>query len=222
MNTKIILGLSVSFNAALLGALTYVCQQIPEWDILTAKGTWAVNAATAGEVRAAQANDLAPKPGEVIEAVLPETRSGQQRELFDLETGRRMPEPVFDYGHARESITWIRNSGLDISGLVLQSGKPVCIGFYLAVVPVNHQLWNTITPGDLSAHPELMQMVDAKRPFIVPTEGGTDTFLFRTVEGTTGVLQVRGVTEDGRCVKIRYKLLSPGSSQPGPRAEGGR
>lgn len=207
------LALSVSFNAALLSALTYVCKQFPESEILTANGAWVAKATSAMNVNAMQPDAFAARPGAVIEALLPEARPGERRELFDLEAGRCMAEPVLDYNDARGSIAWIRNNGMDISGVILKDGKPVCIGYYLSVVPVNKQLWETITPGDFQGHPDLDRIVDPKRVFIVPVQNGTDTFLFRTAEGTSGILQIQGVTDDRRCVKIRYKLLSAVQSQ---------
>lgn len=213
MNTKIMLVLSVGFNAALLSALTFVCKQIPECEMLTARGAWVVKSVSASDIRTAQLDAFAPRAGAVIEALLPEARTGEPRDLFDFETGRRVAEPVFDANDAREGIAWIRNRGLDVAGVILQNGEPACLGCYLAAVPVNRQLWETITPGDLQAQPDLDKIVSPKRTFLIPGQSKTDTFLFRTADGTAGILQVQGVTDDRRCVKIRYKLLSPVQTQ---------
>jgi hypothetical protein len=218
MKTKMMLFLSGGLNVALVGALTFIYKQIPDRDFVTANGVLAVKSDRAGGVRSAQSEVAPPRLGAVIETLLPCPKDAQKPELFDFETGRRMTEPdlaAFEF-NTRASAAWIRANGLDIAGVNLQSGDSICFGYYLAVVPVAHQLWEAATPAVVPPHPELDAIREPKRPIIAPAQSHTDTFLFRTTEGTTGMLQILGPTEDRRCVKIRYKLLAlaPGVGDP--------
>lgn len=149
---------------------------------------------------------------------------GRQSELFDLETGRQLREPTFEsFGNnALANIAWIKTNGLDISGLVFDRTNVSCITYYLAAVPVERRLWADATPAQVATHPALAQIHDPKRTALSPERDGTDTFLFRTQEGTAGILQIRGVGPDSRSVKLRYKLARPDAVGPAAVSFAGR
>ena len=209
MKTKILLVASVFLNIALLGTVALLSKQNPEQNPIPADARIVATSGYAEGVGFTDRTRTAVPFGTVIEALLPAPPEAGRPELLDLETGRRLREPDSEYfaGNARANIAWIRTNGLDISGVVLSGRNFMCICYYMAVVPVNSQRWEQATPAEIIADPELARIRDPKRPFIFPARDKSDTYLFRTAEGTPGILQVVGLTPNNRNVKIRYKLV---------------
>lgn len=148
--------------------------------------------------------------GPAVETLLPDASNGRSRMLFDLETGRQLPEPPFEsFGNDTvANITWLKTNGVDLCGLAYDGTNAACIAYYLAAVPVESRRWENITPSQVAQHPGLAMIRDPKRTTLSPELVQTDTFLFRTREGAVGILQILGVGPDRRSVKLRYKLAT--------------
>ena len=90
-----------------------------------------------------------------------------------------------------DAVAMTRKSG-DIQGL---------IGFDMQVVPVPEDNWDNITSASFAS--QLRSVQPLPEMFL---RGETATFLFKTRERGTGILQITGFTDNPRAVKFRYKL----------------
>jgi hypothetical protein len=169
--------------------------------------------AQAGETNDARmAAILGPagKFGPVIEITLRAAQSDRPAQIRDLETGRSLPEPALEdfNANAQAIMAWIRSNGLDISCFVW-SGGATCVTYDMNIVAVDGKCWEKNTEKELLANPTLAPRTHSPRRLLVLGDNRPDTYLFRTGEGTLGMLRIVGLSEDGRGVKICYKLVSP-------------
>jgi hypothetical protein len=163
------------------------------------------------------------KFGPVIGTVLP-PRTDTSVDLLNLETGCALRQPSLEYFNsgADAIMSWVHSNGLDISSS-LWPGGAACITYDMTIVPVAAKCWGTTTEQDLLDNPSLAPVPHSPRRLLVVGNGRPDTFIFRTGEGTLGMLQLVGLSEHGGGVKIRYKLINPAKSVvarscPGPAA----
>lgn len=210
MSVKTLLIGSVALNVALLGAAAYLYQQIPELDSMPSG--LPARAAASQQHRVGGTGDAGAGQGfgPVIEALLPGPADGIHSDMLDLETGCRLTEPdFFDHfkGDSRANLAWIRTNGLDISGVVFERRDVFCICYYMAVVPVDPRCWVEATGADVAGDPELGRIHEPKRTSLTLSPNKTDTYMFRTQEGTPGLLRVLGTSDDRRAARICYKLV---------------
>jgi len=164
----------------------------------------------ANELGAMASNGRGGKFRPVVEAVLPAAKTDKPAEILDLETGRTLPDPAFaDFDFRADAITtWIRTNGLDISCQVW-STLAACVTYDMTTIAVEGKCWNETTEEDLLANPALAPKLHSPRRQLVLGSNSPDTYIFRTGQGTLGILRIMGVTEDRQGVRIRYKLLAP-------------
>lgn len=146
--------------------------------------------------------------GPIFETVLPGPASGGTTALLDLETGRWMTLP--DYAQPNSSadaiMAWVRTNRLDISGQVWPGGG-ACVTYNMTVVPVEARCWDDMTAEQLLGNEALSTPARAPRRQLVLGHRRADTYLFRTVEGSLGILRLAGLRSDGHGVTIQYKLV---------------
>ena len=142
-----------------------------------------------------------------VETVLPVIDRQRKAELLDLDTGQRMRTETFGEDD-RQTHQWIRENHLDLVAIT-EKGVFGLFALDTAVLPVSTRMWDSLTPPELIGNKQLAQMEPGKITPMVPTDTKEQptTYLFRTREGGTGILQLLGPTEDSKGVKIRYKLL---------------
>ena len=147
--------------------------------------------------------------GPVVEATLPAARSGGETEILDLETGRWLTQPGLECFHedAGAIATWIRTNALNISCFVWPDGSAACVTYNMTVVPVEKRCWEEIAAGDMPGIPVLAPGQHSPRRLLPLGPGRMETYVFRTDEGTLGMLRLVGLSDHERIVKIRYKLL---------------
>ncbi len=161
------------------------------------------------------------KFGPVIETVLPGAKTESAPEILDLETGRMLHEPPFEYFDSRVDaiMAWPRSHGLDISCSVWSSGA-TCVTYDMIIVPVEGKCWEETTEQELLRNPALAPVRHSPRRLLVQGNNGPDTYIFRTAEGTLGMLHIVGLDQHGRGVRIRYKLVNPAKSIVATRLSG--
>jgi len=154
------------------------------------------------------------KFGPVIETVLLAANINGTAQILDLETGRVLPEPLPEaFGFRANAImAWIRGKGLDISCSVWPDGGTACVTYEMTLLPVERKCWNETTEAELLHNEALAPRPHSPRRQLVLARNRPDTYVFRTGEGTLGMLRLDGLSQDGRGVKIRYKLINPASS----------
>ena len=151
------------------------------------------------------------KFGPVIETLLPASETSV--DMLDLETGRTLLQPPFEHFDSRVDaiMSWIRSNGLDIS-CSLWPGGAMCVTYDMTIVPVEGKSWEETTEQELLNDPALAPVNHAPRRMLVLGHNGPDTYIFRTGEGTLGILRIVGLGQQKRGVKIRYKLINPANS----------
>ena len=137
--------------------------------------------------------------------------------LIDLDAGMISSLPAsIKFEDVLATQGWYRKTGIDVSGRA--RGWPSLCGRDLISHMVREDRWNNLTAAEVGDFVERY-----KPPYGVP-EGsglggsiGTDipTFLFKTREGGVGLLQITGLADDPRGVKIRYKLVQMANAQSG-------
>jgi len=151
--------------------------------------------------------------GPVIETVLPVARIEGTTDLLDMETGRARPQPAMeDFNFcADEIVAWISSNGMDVSCFVWPSGGAF-VTYAMAIVPVDGKCWEETTEEELLANPALAPGGHCPRRLLVLGHDRPDTYMFRTSEGSLGMLQLAGLPQHQQGVKIRYKLINPAES----------
>lgn len=149
------------------------------------------------------------KFGPTLEMVLPAAAT-EQPEILDLETGRlTRQEPLDHFKFRADAIMgWIRTKGLDISCKVWSTGA-TCVTYDMTTVAVAGKCWDSITEEEILGNPALAAKGHSPRRLLVLGQNRPDTYIFRTGEGTLGILQIVGLSDHGAGVKIRYKMISP-------------
>ena len=150
--------------------------------------------------------------GPVIDTVLPAAKNENAADILDLEIGKALPQPPLDLdSRADEVMAWVRSNGLDISCSVWSNGA-ACVTYDMTVVGVERKCWDESTSGELLENPELSPKRHSPRRLLVLGNGETNTYMFRTGDGTLGMLRIIGLSRDGRGVQICYKLINPAQS----------
>jgi hypothetical protein len=196
MNGKKYFVSAIILNAVSLTFATCFCQ-VP----------WETRAAD--EPVASSLGRLGAKFGPTIETVLPAAKT-EEPEMLDLETGRLTRQEPFERFKFRADgiMRWIRSKGLDISCNVWSTGA-TCVTYDMTTVAVAGKCWDEITEEEIIGNPALALKRHSPRRLLVLGGSHPDTYLFRTGEGTLGILQIVGLSGHGQGVNIRYKLINP-------------
>lgn len=203
MNGKKYFGAAIALNVVLLVFAACVCRNF----FSEAQAGGANNTSVAALI------GPGGKFGPVMEITLPAAKADGVPEITDLESGRALVQPSVESFNSRADaiMGWIRSHGLDISCNVW-SGGAACVTYDMTVVPVERNCWEKTTSEELVANATLSPARHAPRRLLVLGQDRPDTYMFRTGEGTLGMLQIVGLNQDGRGVKIRYKLIRPAGS----------
>ena len=149
-----------------------------------------------------------PQFGPASEAVLKSpsvTPDDQTAELLDLDTGAWATNATFG-ANDRETHAWIRSNRLDVLGFV-EKGQIGVLCMDMVVVPAVSNGWDQATAQNVMTNRHLNQGEPNKITAISPLTDETDVWYFLTREGSRGVLQILGQSENPRGVKVRYKLV---------------
>jgi hypothetical protein len=149
----------------------------------------------------------------VIETTLRGPETETSIDILDLETGCARRQPPLEYFDWRADaiMAWIRTNSLDISCSPL-AGRAACITYDMTIVPIEAKCWEQITEQEILENPALAPVSHSPRRLLVLGNERPDTYIFRTGTGSLGMLQLVGLSEHGRGVKIRYKLINPAKS----------
>jgi len=151
--------------------------------------------------------------GPAIERVVSDDRAGKDW-FIDLDKGvlHTPPADVDRQRKPMEMLQWARREGIDASGV--KAGEGFLFGIDLQVAAIDGASWDDVDPARVASamrdEPNT-SVKDAKdQPALMvggAGRGPSALYGFRTREGGMGVLQVIGVTDDPKGLKIRYKLI---------------
>ncbi len=134
------------------------------------------------------------------------------RAWLDLDSGVLATNQSVDW-KTRPGHEWIRTNGFDLVAAVSSRQLPVLTGFDLVVTPAPTNGWESVSATDVVQDWTLMQTEPQMTSTFGVPPGQSDCYLFQTREGGRGILQILGVTGDGRGVKIRYRLATQSNSK---------
>ncbi len=148
--------------------------------------------------------------------------------FIDFDTGKLSPMPDwvdFDDEFLFGDL-WQHRGGPDAYGQIYQSENLGFVCYYMKVVSVKPELWDTITTTTIQERLEAapLSIDDAnKRIYMHSMEDETATYLFETREGGQGILQIMEVrslenTRPGNPsgIRVQYKMISVPKPTPTP------
>jgi Flp pilus assembly protein TadD/tRNA A-37 threonylcarbamoyl transferase component Bud32 len=146
--------------------------------------------------------------GPVVERVVNDM-DADTNNLLNLDSGTvsSFPSFIVDY-RMSDAVSWYRRNGVDVMGRTQNS--PL-LGRDMIAHRVPAEWWNSLTAEQLDTFLVQSKHEYATLETILDYVDGT-TFLFKTREGSIGLLQDTGFTDDPRGVKIRYKLVQTNTS----------
>jgi serine/threonine protein kinase len=151
----------------------------------------------------------APPPiGLVMERELPFEQSTVGPHYINFRTGKILsPSPDLQVTRGKNDFeNWASQNGADALADNLASGpKLASYEMGCKFIAVGVEQWNKISTSELDkefAGTNVDEAAATPDPKAIPA-----TFLFKTREGTAGVLQILGETDNPRSVRFRYKLL---------------
>jgi serine/threonine protein kinase/LysM repeat protein len=152
------------------------------------------------------------KFGPVEERIVNDSSIATTNVAIDLDSGRVLsfPAELWNAGFSKQD-QWAKDNGADAVGWVV-GDNPRLAGIGMAAVPVPADAWNTVAAKQIAeetdnigpsdqTHPLIMQPVQTALPDLPVV------WLFKTRDGSYGVLQITGFTDNPRGVKLRYKLV---------------
>jgi len=131
---------------------------------------------------------------------------------LDLDSGMILTNSSVDWV-TRIGYEWLRTNGLDVVASESSKHYPTLIGFDLAIAPAPTNGWDIVTTADVANNWALLRDEPRQKQVFGALPGQSDTFFFQTREAGKGILQILGVTDNPRGVKVRYKLVQ--ATQPG-------
>jgi len=144
------------------------------------------------------------EPPPIVEVTLEDPARRNARSYLDLDTGK-----TFEYGESTPedfigSRRWIDDKGVD---LMCETRSPAdgFVAYNLVVRPTNDSIDQ---PREFAVLREQFSSIEAQ-PFELVTVGATfpKTYLFRTHDGTMGVLEISAASDDPHGLKLRYRLV---------------
>ena len=150
--------------------------------------------------------------------------SGVRRDRFlDLETGRLFDAPDFIQDNLPPDMgkleAWAALVGADVAA------EEAPWGIDLLVVPVENKRWDTLDSYAVDLFKTLSSTkTKGATPAVMSAEAALPaTYMFKTREGTLGLLQVLAISDEKTSgVRIQYKLLraaAPAGPEPAKRGE---
>jgi serine/threonine protein kinase len=126
--------------------------------------------------------------------------------MIDFDTGSLFSASAAQWAADTDSQRrWMQTNGIDALCVIPEVGG--LVGLDMKAVPVSPQAWDGISTAmfdQLAGSPRQETVLLNAKASMPPT------WLFQTREGSIGVLQITGFTENPRGVKIRYKLVQNG------------
>jgi len=159
------------------------------------------------------ARSLLDKP--VIERIVNNEGSGKDY-FIDFDTGNLFTTPAQMPSGPNPFDTWLKQTSVDAMGSA--GGRENIKGlacYDMIVIPVDNQSWDE--PSKAAYFVQFLNQGKPGWPVFMTGKGQLpQTYMFKTREGGTGILQITGFSDSPKGTKIRYKLLQ----EPAVQVEG--
>jgi hypothetical protein len=156
--------------------------------------------------------DAASSFAREIRVVLTCAAPGERRRWLKREEGGCLTEPDWDYFDTPSAhMDWCRTNSLDLAPATDPDQHCWLFTCGMVVAPVGGKLWEQATPDNLISHPKLRASSQFRFTDVSPARDKWDTYLFRTQQGTMGILRLLEFNPAARQLKIQYKLARVGA-----------
>ena len=135
----------------------------------------------------------------------PLTSPAPERGWLDLDSGVLATNESVDW-RTRPGHDWIATNGFDLVAEISSGHLPALTAFDLVVAPAPTNGWDDVAAADVVQDWTLSEMEPRPEQTFGAAPGESHCFLFQTRTGRRGLLEILGLTDDGRAVKLRYKL----------------
>ncbi len=138
------------------------------------------------------------------EVYLPALDKKEKAKLYDLDTGNWESREGFG-DNDRKTHAWVREHGLDLAG-VYESGHFGLLAFDVAILQVEK---SDLTDEEIIGNEMLAQQEpEIITPLMALKNSQTPAaYIFRTREGSHGLLQILKMTGEPKEIKVRFKLV---------------
>ncbi|MHC4693870.1 MAG: tetratricopeptide repeat protein [Planctomycetota bacterium] len=142
--------------------------------------------------------------GPVMERVIND--DGEEKNwLIDFDTGKLFSHSI-EIPSEEKFLRWCAENRIDAMGETRTSG-PGLYGFDMAVIPIETETWETISPKELA---DDLSVAKGGTPALMSAAGNLPvTYIFKTREGGMGIVQILHMQHNKkpRHFRIRYKML---------------
>ena len=160
----------------------------------------------------------------MVERILNDPDDDPRNSFLDLDTGMVFDDPVppptgnmsvemrigFAIGSIDSLLRAIRERKVDLVGDA--SGNSLA-GYDLVALPVANEQFDSASADTILWRQNETALTNAREDFLTLHATNTPaTWLFKTREGSSGILQITGFTDNPRGVKLRYKLVQTQAS----------
>jgi len=144
------------------------------------------------------------------EFILPAAGKSARPMWLDLETGRCLIDPDRRYVATGPAVLseWVRRNGLDVLATVDRDGSFCLYPRYMAMAQVDSKLWQQASSQEIASHPALQSMARPYGRALLFKGSEEGTYLFRTKDGTLGILQIQPTKASPLGLRMRWKLAS--------------
>ncbi len=156
--------------------------------------------------------------GPVMERVVADSKADFKSEaertnalmMIDFDSGSLLASPSAVWEEdTNAQKSWMQTHGVDALGVIPQVNGLVCLDMKVAAVPPS--AWEETSA--LAVSNQLAGIKAQETAVLSGQVGSLSTWLFQTREGGMGILQITGLAENPRGVKIRDKLVQHGGGK---------
>ncbi len=155
----------------------------------------------------------------IIERVVNNEGTGKDY-FIDFETGDLFSPPKQPPDSEDPFHTWLKETGIDAEGAAGGRGNIKGLAcFDMIVIPVDNISWED--PNKAAFFVQFLDKGKIGSPVFMLGKGELPvTYMFKTREGSVGILQITGFTDEPKGTKIRYRILRDVTEKPAVLAEG--
>jgi hypothetical protein len=149
--------------------------------------------------------------GPVIERVVADSKADFKTEaertnlatMIDFDSGSLLagPSAIWKEG-AKAQRSWMETNGVDALGVIPQVNGLVGLDMKVAAMPPS--AWDQVPEPDFTN--QLAGVTAQETTVLSGQVGSVSTWFFQTRKGRMGILQITGLADNPRGVKVRYKL----------------
>jgi thiol-disulfide isomerase/thioredoxin len=178
-----------------------------------------------GELKGEENIAVSEKPadshtfGPVIERMVCDESAGKDM-FIDFDTGRVTSQPDVPPEPGETFESWLKKIGADAMGSVGGRGNIEGLACWeMVVIPVDNASWDNIDKASY-----FLQFFEISSPgspvFMTGKSELPVTYMFKTREGGIGILQIIGISDNPKGVKIQYKLLQSSKAEDSSQTAG--